>query len=114
MTGHEQSGAFTTRAGIFAGIRRQKAGILTLTSSDVKNAKIRGRDYKLTDSNGLFLYVSSAGTKSCRYRDRHRGQEKTLSLGRYPEVGLAAARLARDDARRLVLDGKDPAREKKA
>ena len=64
MTGHEQSGAFTTRAGIFAGIRRQKAGILTLTSSGVKNAKIRARDYKLTDSNGLFLYVSSAGTKS--------------------------------------------------
>ena len=53
MTGHEQSGAFTTRA-----------GILTLTSSGVKNAKIRRRDYKLTDSNGLFLYVSSAGTKS--------------------------------------------------
>ena len=36
-----------------------------------------------------------------------------MSLGRYPDVGLAAARLARDDARRLVLDGKDPAREKK-
>lgn len=113
MSGHEQSGEFTTRAGIFAGILPQKAGILTLTSSDVKSAKIRACDYKLTDSNGLFLFVSSAGTKSWRYRYRHRGQEKMLSLGRYPDVGLAAARLARDDARRLVLDGKDPAWEKK-
>jgi len=86
---------------------------MTLTSNDVKNARIRPQNYKLTDSNGLFLEVSTFGTKSWRYRYRHRGQEKTLSLGRYPDVGLAAARLARDDARRQVLEGKDPAWEKK-
>lgn len=86
---------------------------MALSSNDVKNAKPAAQNYKLPDANGLFLEVSSFGTKSWRYRYRHKGLEKILSLGRYPEVGLAAARIARDEARRIVSDGRDPGWEKK-
>jgi integrase len=39
--------------------------------------------------------------------------EKKLSLGTYPDVGLADARERRDAARRLLAQGKDPANEKR-
>ncbi len=86
---------------------------MTLTIADIKNAKIKDRTYKLTDSHGLFLQVSPAGTKSWRFKYRHGGKERLLSFGRYPQIGLAAARVARDDARDLLLEGKDPVLEKR-
>lgn len=86
---------------------------MTLSSTDVKNAKPTRQNYKLTDANGLSLQISRFGTKTWHYRYRHRGKEKVLTLGRYPDVGLAAARIARDEARRLVLEGKDPSWERK-
>lgn len=86
---------------------------MTLTIADIKNAKIKDRTYKLTDAHGLFLQVSPVGTKSWRFRYRHGGKERLLSFGRYPQIGLAAARVARDDARDLLLEGKDPVLEKR-
>src|SRR6185295_19289290 len=86
---------------------------MTLTIADVKNAKPGTRSYKLNDAKGLFLQVSPAGTKAWRFKYRFDGKEKLLSLGRYPHLGLAAARLAQEDARRLILEGKDPVVEKK-
>jgi len=86
---------------------------VTLNINEVKNAKPKADSYHLTDANGLSLQISPLGTKTWHYRYRHKGLPKTLTLGRYPEVGLAAARLARDDARRVVLAGKDPSWERK-
>jgi Arm DNA-binding domain len=37
------------------------------------------------------------------------GHEKLLALGQYPEVSLGRAREKRDEARRLVAEGIDPA-----
>lgn len=85
---------------------------MTLTIADVKNAKARPQTYKLSDSRGLFLQVSPTGAKLWRYKFRYAGKERLLCLGNYPDMGLAAARLAHDDARRLVLDGRNPALEK--
>jgi integrase len=86
---------------------------VSLNINDVKNAKPASKDYKLTDGHGLSLQISSFGTKTWHYRYRHKGREKVLTLGRYPDMGLAAARLARDDAKRVVLSGKDPGWERK-
>jgi integrase len=36
-----------------------------------------------------------------------------LSLGSFPEVSLASARTKRDDARKLLAEGKDPSKERK-
>lgn len=45
---------------------------------------------------------------------RFLGKRKTLALGVYPEVSLKEARDKRDEARKLIADGKDPLEEKKA
>jgi hypothetical protein len=85
---------------------------MSLTIVEIKNAKPQARDYRLADSQGLFLHVTSAGGKFWRYRYRIGPREKLLTLGRYPELGLVAAREAHYEARKLVSEGKDPAIEK--
>lgn len=45
---------------------------------------------------------------------RHDGKEKLLSLGVYPEVSLKDARERRDEARKLLANGSDPAQIRKA
>jgi hypothetical protein len=41
------------------------------------------------------------------------GKEKSLSYGQYPEVSLAEARERRDDARRVLRHGEDPAAKRR-
>jgi integrase len=85
---------------------------MSLTIVEIRNAKPQASDYRLADSQGLFLHVTSAGGKFWRYRYRIGPKEKTLTLGRYPELGLVAAREAHYEARKMVSEGKDPALEK--
>ncbi|WHO40927.1 Arm DNA-binding domain-containing protein [Sphingobium sp. AP49] len=86
---------------------------MPLTINDIKNAKPARSDYKLADSGGLYLLVSKAGGKTWRFKYRVGIVEKAITLGRYPELGLVAARDAHHEARKLLAEGKDPAIEKK-
>lgn len=76
-------------------------------------AKPAAKPFNLSDGQGLFLTVQPNGTKLWKLSFRHLGKQKTLHLGLWPEVGLADARDRRDEARRQVAAGLDPAVEKK-
>lgn len=56
-----------------------------LTEMQVKNARAKERDYKLADSEGLYLYVTAKGHRSWRmkYRlaDKEPGKERRLVPG---------------------------------
>ncbi len=52
-----------------------------LTDAGVGAAKPRDRDYKLSDSGGLVLFVTKAGGKLWRLRYTYQGKEKLLSFG---------------------------------
>jgi integrase len=71
------------------------------------------RPYKKADGAGLYLEIFPNGSKLWRYKFRIEGKEKRLALGAWPEVSLADARAKRDAARKKVLDGADPAHERK-
>lgn len=86
---------------------------MALTDVAIRNAKPRAKPYKLGDSLGLFLLIATGGGKLWRLKYRIHGKEKTLAIGVYPQVGLADARRRRDEARQLLLDGKDPGVEKR-
>lgn len=79
-----------------------------LTDKAVRAADVRGKAYKLTDSRGLHLHVSAKGHKSWRYKYRFDKKEQLLTLGAYPEVSLADAREKRDEAKRILREGRDP------
>ncbi|WP_462430089.1 Arm DNA-binding domain-containing protein [Bilophila wadsworthia] len=71
-----------------------------------KDTKLRalkpsGKVQKLLDCDGLYIHVSPAGGKLWRLFYRFDGNQKTLALGKYPEVSLAEARKRRDEARAL-------------
>ena len=79
-----------------------------LTNTAVRNAKPAEKPFKLADEKGLYLLVSQSG-KYWRLDYRFANKRKTLALGVYPTITLAAARDRRDDARRLLANDTDPA-----
>ncbi|KMQ76382.1 tyrosine-type recombinase/integrase [Marinobacter subterrani] len=82
-----------------------------LTANEVKNAKGSGKVRKLADGGGLTLVIKGE-SKYWWLRYRFAGKEKTLSLGGYPQISLAAARQARDDALVLLRQDIDPSAHK--
>ena len=87
---------------------------MPLTDTAIKNAKAAEKPLRLFDGNGLYLEVSPSGGKWWRLKYRFAGKEKRLSLGVYPEVGLKAARVKRDELRKTLADGRDPGQDRKA
>lgn len=79
-----------------------------LTDAAVRKAKPKDKAFKMADSGGLFLFVTPSGGKLWRYRYRHEGKEKLLSIGPYPAIGLIEARAAREAAKAIQRDGRDP------
>jgi Arm DNA-binding domain len=84
-----------------------------LTAVAIKAAKGRAKQYKLTDSDGLHLLVLPSGARYWRMDYRHLGKYKTMAFGVWPEVELVDARAKRDEARRLLAKGVDPAEQAK-
>jgi Arm DNA-binding domain len=52
-----------------------------LTAVAIKAAKGRTKEYKLADSDGLYLLVKPTGGRYWRMNYRFRGFQKTLSFG---------------------------------
>ena len=48
---------------------------------------------KLPDGNGLYLFITPAGGSTWRIKYRLDGKEKVYSIGPYPQISLAAARI---------------------
>lgn len=86
-----------------------------LTDLRCRKVQPREKPFKLFDSGGLYLLVSPGGRrkpeglKHWRLKYRIAGKEKLLALGVYPHVSIAHARTARDEAKRLLAEGRDPA-----
>ncbi|WP_278976713.1 tyrosine-type recombinase/integrase [Oligella urethralis] len=86
-----------------------------LTNSKLKALKPKDKPYKEKDIDGLYAYVSTAGTITFRYDYRFNGRRKTLTIGRYGASGitLAEAREELIKAKKLLSLGKSPSEEKK-
>lgn len=79
----------------------------------IRRAKPEAKAYTLGDGQGLSLLIEPNGSKSWRFRYRFAGKPKMISLGVYPTITLADARCRRDDARKLVAEGKNPSKVRK-
>ncbi len=83
--------------------------------SDVKcrNARPCDSAYKLADGHGLYLLVAKNGSRLWRLDYRFDGKRQTMAIGVYPEVSLADARDAREEARKQLRSGLNPMQERK-
>lgn len=87
---------------------------MSLSDIQIRRAKPAEAPYKLHDERGLYLVVMPTGGKLWRFDYRFDGKRKTASFGRYPDLGLSAARRALDLARALLAEGADPCAVRKA
>lgn len=85
-----------------------------LTDAAIRKAKPGEKSVKLSDGGGLYLELHPNGSRYWRMKYRAGGVEKRLAFGVYPEVTLADARKARDEARKLIAGGLDPGEARKA
>lgn len=82
---------------------------MPLTDTFIRQVKHTGAPAgdKHTDGLGMYLLVKAAG-KYWRMDYRFEGKRKLLAIGVYPDVGLAAARTRRAEARVQLAAGVDP------
>ena len=83
-----------------------------LTDSKVRALKPNGKVQKVSDGGGLYAQVSPAGSILWRFGYRFEGKQKSLCIGKYPIISLAAAREATREAHVLLSQGIDPAAKK--
>nr|EFO3282367.1 integrase [Escherichia coli] len=87
---------------------------MALTGSKIRAAKPFAKSYKLTDSQGLYLTVSTSGSKLWYFRYFFGGKESRLAFGPYPQITLAEAREKRDAARKLLASRVNPSQLRKS
>lgn len=85
-----------------------------LTDVALKNLKSKGKIYKVSDRDGMYVAVGTSGQITFRFDYRLNGRRETLTIGRYGRGGLTLAE-AREKclaARKMVAEGRSPAMEK--
>lgn len=86
-----------------------------LTDSELKCLKGKEKPYKVSDRDGMYVFVLPSGTLSFRLDYRINGRRETLVIGKYGRDGISLA-VARErclDARRMVREGVSPAKERR-
>ncbi len=85
-----------------------------LTDKGVKAFVAKAKNgKKLADGGGLYLLVTQAGGMIWRIKYRINGKEKTYSIGPYPLISLAAARIELNEVKSILLENKDPVSERR-
>jgi integrase len=87
---------------------------MRLTDKQIRNASASaGRVVKLSDGEGLQLWVKPSGAKLWNLAYRFDGKQRKLSIGPFPRISLKDARTCRDVAKRQLYDGLDPSQQKR-
>ncbi len=89
---------------------------MALTALEVKNLTCpEGQKLiKKSDGNGLYLLVKINGSKLWRMRYRFNNKYQELAFGQYPTIPLSEARNMADQARAQLVQGVNPAEERRA
>lgn len=86
---------------------------MALTDLKIQSIKAASRPQKISDGDGMYLYVTPSGTKSWRIDYAFHGKRLTHTLGKYPYLTLAAARAKRAEVKQLLQNGMNPGAERK-
>jgi integrase len=84
----------------------------TIRDVQIRNWINAGNPLAKSDGDGLTFTLSAGGTASWVLRYRFNGKQRELTLGRYPDITLGAARKLATEKRVEVQQGVDVARKK--
>lgn len=79
-----------------------------LNAAWIARAGPKDKAYKLSDRDGLYLFVKTSGSRYWQMNYRFHGSQRTIAFGRYPELSLADAREKLRETRALLARGIDP------
>ncbi|RVU82955.1 DUF4102 domain-containing protein [Leucothrix sargassi] len=90
---------------------------MPLTDTQIRKLKpsekcTPNRPDKYSDGNGLQLWVRHTGNKVWISAYRYLDKQQSLTLGKYPALGLADARVKNAEIKNLLANGIDPKAEK--
>lgn len=84
-----------------------------LSDFKIKSLKpVDGKRLEIADEHGLYLEVLPSGSKVWRYRYGLHGKREKVTIGPYPEIGIADARKKRLLFSEMVVKGQSPAKTK--
>jgi integrase len=81
---------------------------MPLTDAQIKALKPQASRIRKSDGGGLYIEVSPNGVRTFRLAYRFVGLQRTLFIGFYPDMRLAEARHAREEAKAALRRGEDP------
>lgn len=84
-----------------------------LTNASIQALKPGEKIRKISDGDALRLDVLTSGTKVFRVHYRIDGKQRDYTVGPWPHVSLKNARLAKDQVKAWLAEGKDPSIEKR-
>jgi integrase len=79
-----------------------------LTDRKIVGAKPKAKEYMMSDGDRLYLRVRPSGARAWLFVYETHGKQHRMSLGEYPTITLAQARMLAQDARALLAAGQDP------
>ena len=82
---------------------------MPLTDAQCRAAKPTEKVQKLSDGRGLFLQVTTRGSKLWRMNYRWQDKQRTAAFGPYPDLSLASARMKAAELKDKLAAGIDPA-----
>lgn len=110
MVSAEKVGTFV---GIFSVPTNQIPTCRSRTSRSARPSRLNASSSSRATGGGEQLWISPDGAKRWRLAYRFAGSQKAMAIGVYPAVGLEEAREAREVAKRLLAEGRDPSQTKK-
>lgn len=84
-----------------------------LTVKQISSFKAKDKPYRVSDGNGLYLFVPVTGVKAWQIRYQFMGKEKIYSLGKLSELSLQEARERAFELKKDLAKGVDISRAKK-
>ena len=83
---------------------------MRFTDKSIKALKAKSERYEIWEDGrtGLGVRVSPKGRKSWMYMYRFGGKARRMTIGTYPAIGLASARVKHSSAKELLAKGTDP------
>jgi integrase len=96
-----------------ATVKPTQAGIHRLSDSVIRAAKPTSKPFRLLDGAALYVRVMPNGSKLWRFDFRLKKNKQPFSIGEYPTVSIAQARIAADEAREWVRQGRNPTTARK-
>jgi len=81
---------------------------MKLTDTQIKNAKPRSKQYKLTYGQGMYLLIKTNGSKLWRLEYSFNKKRNTHAIGSYPSIKLKDARKRLAEAKELLAHDIDP------